>query len=95
MDSTIKNLGHISAKSNKKEETMTDEIKVHVVDYGAGRNLMMRYRDPFTRQAHRQDDRHAKQNASRAGRGEVGSGIAGGPLQGAMPNDLGGLPREV
>jgi integrase len=28
---------------------MTDEIKVHVVDYGAGRNLMLRYRDPATR----------------------------------------------
>jgi integrase len=27
---------------------MTDEIKVHVVDYGAGRNLMLRYRDPAT-----------------------------------------------
>ena len=27
---------------------MSEEIKVHVVDYGAGRNLMMRYRDPYT-----------------------------------------------
>lgn len=27
---------------------MTEEIKVHVADYGAGRSLMMRYRDPFT-----------------------------------------------
>ncbi len=28
---------------------MSDEIKVHVVDYGSGRNLMMRYRDPNSR----------------------------------------------
>ena len=27
---------------------MSDEIKVHVVDYGSGRNLMMRYRDPLS-----------------------------------------------
>ncbi len=27
---------------------MTDEIKVHVADYGSGRNLMLRYRDPIT-----------------------------------------------
>jgi integrase len=27
---------------------MNDEIRVHVVDYGPGRNLMLRYRDPFT-----------------------------------------------
>jgi integrase len=28
--------------------TMGEEFKVHVVDYGAGRNLMMRYRDPVS-----------------------------------------------
>src|SRR5688500_14641723 len=27
---------------------MSKEIKVHVVDYGPGRNLMMRYLDPIT-----------------------------------------------
>jgi hypothetical protein len=27
---------------------MTNEIKVHVADYGPGRNLMMRYRCPQT-----------------------------------------------
>jgi integrase len=27
---------------------MTDTIKVHVADYGSGRNLMMRYIDPYT-----------------------------------------------
>lgn len=27
---------------------MNEEIRVHVVDYGKGRNLMMRYTDPFT-----------------------------------------------
>lgn len=27
---------------------MSEEIKVHVVDYGAGRNLMLRYKDPLT-----------------------------------------------
>ena len=27
---------------------MTEEIKVHVADYGAGRNLMLRYSDPVT-----------------------------------------------
>jgi integrase len=27
---------------------MTEEIRVHVVDYGTGRNLMLRYRDPGT-----------------------------------------------
>ena len=26
----------------------SDDIKVHVVDYGSGRNLMLRYRDPVT-----------------------------------------------
>ncbi len=27
---------------------MTDQIRVHVVDYGSSRNLMMRFRDPLT-----------------------------------------------
>jgi hypothetical protein len=27
---------------------MGDEINVHVIDYGRGRNLMLRYRDPVS-----------------------------------------------
>jgi integrase len=32
----------------KARAAMSDEIKVHVIDYGKDRNLMMRYRDPVT-----------------------------------------------
>lgn len=46
---------------------MSDEIKVHVADYGAGRNLMMRYRDPFTgKQTARTTGTRSKRDAERA-----------------------------
>ncbi len=73
---------------------MTDTIKVHVVDYGAGRNLMMRYLDPYTgRQVAKSG--HPQRKGSVAGSGEVGRRFAERPLQVSVACDVGRVSREV
>jgi len=69
---------------------MSDEIKVHVVNYGAGRNLMMRYRCPLTGKhvAKTTGTRNKRTADKAAGKWEA---ELRGSLQGAFSNDVGGV----